>query len=258
MEHVWTYVGDTLLHRDISFCLAAGPILGLVGGSGSGKTTLLREMIGLQAPSQGRVHIFGECISEIKTTKRHDFGPRPLSTLPSTVPGSVRLAFQQVEAADWLAVTEIHYRLLYSDPTRIRAYAYHQWVAPPSKLMEQRFRQVWLSASENASPQGTPARIKIELQRFEQVFDSPTLARAVVQVRAQLFRPGRSPHAGTDRIFIIEGDCAPDVQGAIKTLAAMANQAVLAIWRWAIEAAAVVNSTEPRDSAAAVVAINPG
>lgn len=133
--------------------------------------------------------------------KRHDFGPRPPSTLRSTVPGSVRLALQQVDAADWLEVTEIHYRLLYSDPTRIRAYAYHRWVAPPSKLIEQRFRQGWLSASENSSPQGTPAQIKVELQRFEQVFDSPTAARAIVQVRVQLVRPGQSPNARGDRIF---------------------------------------------------------
>ena len=66
LEHVWTWFGDKVIHEDINFCLAPGEILALVGASGSGKTTLLREIIGLQAPSQGRVFIMGEVLSYLK------------------------------------------------------------------------------------------------------------------------------------------------------------------------------------------------
>lgn len=63
LRHVWTYYGEQLIHRDINLCLVTGEILGLVGASGSGKTTLLREMIGLEAPSQGSIRVLGDTVS---------------------------------------------------------------------------------------------------------------------------------------------------------------------------------------------------
>lgn len=60
LDHVSTRFGNHTVHREINLCVRRGEILGLVGGSGSGKTTLLREMIGLQAPSEGTVTINGE------------------------------------------------------------------------------------------------------------------------------------------------------------------------------------------------------
>jgi phospholipid/cholesterol/gamma-HCH transport system ATP-binding protein len=65
LDHVWTYFGDILIHQDISLCLQYGEILGLVGASGSGKTTLLREIIGLQQPSQGKLFVLGEALTNV-------------------------------------------------------------------------------------------------------------------------------------------------------------------------------------------------
>ena len=62
LEHVWTRFGDKLVHENINLCLGQGEILALVGASGSGKTTLLREIIGLQAPSQGRIVVMGQIL----------------------------------------------------------------------------------------------------------------------------------------------------------------------------------------------------
>ncbi len=62
MENIWTQFGDNVIHEDISFSLSKTEILGLVGASGSGKTTLMREMIGLQAPTKGRVMVMGQTL----------------------------------------------------------------------------------------------------------------------------------------------------------------------------------------------------
>jgi cobalt/nickel transport system ATP-binding protein len=45
--------------RDVSFSLAAGERLAIVGPNGSGKTTLLRAMVGLQPVTRGRIVAFG-------------------------------------------------------------------------------------------------------------------------------------------------------------------------------------------------------
>ena len=45
--------------RDITFSLASGDRLGLIGSNGAGKTTLLRTLAGIYEPNNGRVHIDG-------------------------------------------------------------------------------------------------------------------------------------------------------------------------------------------------------
>ncbi|MDR1392545.1 MAG: ATP-binding cassette domain-containing protein [Bifidobacteriaceae bacterium] len=51
--------GQTILH-DITTQLTPGETVGLLGANGSGKSTLVRTLLGLIAPSQGRVELFGQ------------------------------------------------------------------------------------------------------------------------------------------------------------------------------------------------------
>ena len=55
--------GNTPALEDISFTLARGQVLGIIGRSGAGKSTLLRCLNGLERPDSGRVVIDGEDIS---------------------------------------------------------------------------------------------------------------------------------------------------------------------------------------------------
>jgi PrtD family type I secretion system ABC transporter len=48
---------DRALLQDVSFAMAPGQVLGVVGASGAGKTTLLRALVGAQPLSQGRIRV---------------------------------------------------------------------------------------------------------------------------------------------------------------------------------------------------------
>jgi lipopolysaccharide transport system ATP-binding protein len=53
--------------RDVSFSLASGDRLGLVGTNGAGKTTLLRTLAGIYEPGAGRVHVEGNLNAMLDT-----------------------------------------------------------------------------------------------------------------------------------------------------------------------------------------------
>jgi PrtD family type I secretion system ABC transporter len=80
--------GDRPLLQNISFAMAPGQVLGLVGPSGAGKTTLLRALVGAQAPSQGKVRLDGADIADWDTDRlgRHvGYLPQDISLLQGTV-----------------------------------------------------------------------------------------------------------------------------------------------------------------------------
>ncbi|MCX7382322.1 MAG: ABC transporter ATP-binding protein [Alphaproteobacteria bacterium] len=51
--------GDTLAVDDISFAVAPGRTIGLLGGNGAGKTTTIAMLLGLLIPSSGRITVLG-------------------------------------------------------------------------------------------------------------------------------------------------------------------------------------------------------
>jgi phospholipid/cholesterol/gamma-HCH transport system ATP-binding protein len=61
-ENVRFAYGARTIIDDLSFEVARGEVLALMGGSGVGKTTLLRLMAGLVRPNRGRVRVFGRVV----------------------------------------------------------------------------------------------------------------------------------------------------------------------------------------------------
>ncbi|MGY6551295.1 MAG: ABC transporter ATP-binding protein [Erythrobacter sp.] len=57
--------GDFAVHDGLDLTVNRGEIIGVVGGSGSGKSVLMRSIIGLQRPSEGRVEVLGQAISDV-------------------------------------------------------------------------------------------------------------------------------------------------------------------------------------------------
>jgi len=59
VDAIVTRFGAQTVHDGVSFSVARGTLVALIGGSGTGKSVLLREMIGLQRPTGGRVRLLG-------------------------------------------------------------------------------------------------------------------------------------------------------------------------------------------------------
>ena len=67
MQHVVTRFGSHVVHRGINLQVRRAEIFAVIGGSGSGKSTLLREMILLQKPNEGSIHVLGTDLANIAT-----------------------------------------------------------------------------------------------------------------------------------------------------------------------------------------------
>ncbi len=60
--------------RDVSFDLAKGDVLALVGANGAGKTTLLRSIAGAHLPASGRILLGGQDLTAVPSHKRIAMG----------------------------------------------------------------------------------------------------------------------------------------------------------------------------------------
>jgi branched-chain amino acid transport system ATP-binding protein len=69
VRHLEVSYGATQVLRDVSFSLAAGSIVALLGGNGSGKTTTLNVLSGLVAPQGGTVTLDGQRIDGLATDR---------------------------------------------------------------------------------------------------------------------------------------------------------------------------------------------
>jgi len=61
--------GSRVVHKDVSFKVEPGEVMGLLGGSGTGKSVLLRSLIGLERPDSGQIHIFDSDISQFRSER---------------------------------------------------------------------------------------------------------------------------------------------------------------------------------------------
>lgn len=93
VSHFQKSYGSKQIHKDISFTLNEGEVLGLLGGSGTGKSVLLRSLIGLETPDLGELHIFGS-----------HFGPKSKQEDWMDVRKNVAYAFQGGALFDSLSV----------------------------------------------------------------------------------------------------------------------------------------------------------
>ena len=74
VQHVYKRYGATVALRDVSFALAPGESVALLGANGAGKTTLLRTLATLSRPTRGDVQAFGVDAWSARTQVRQRIG----------------------------------------------------------------------------------------------------------------------------------------------------------------------------------------
>jgi len=70
LENISKSFGETSVIRSLSFTVAKGEFLTILGSSGCGKTTLLRIISGLEDPDEGTVHLNGKDVTSLPPNLR--------------------------------------------------------------------------------------------------------------------------------------------------------------------------------------------
>lgn len=104
IDNLSVQFGSEKVVQDVSLCVHSGEFVGIIGPNGAGKTTLLRAMLGLLAPTKGRVKLSrsGTIAYIPQRSAMHD-SQTPISVLEVVklgARGSQRIAIRALEAVD--------------------------------------------------------------------------------------------------------------------------------------------------------------
>jgi len=175
----------------------------------------------------------------------YDFGPG--ATAPGAVAAAEPLApivLADLESSSALDSSAVLYRLGYADAHQLLPYAHARWSAPPPQLIRQRLREQLgqsrpvLDPTESAALARTgsamPRVLRVEVEEFSQLFDSPGQSWGLLRLRATLLENT----AGGERLLgqrhIVKREPAPtaDAQGGVRALAAATDAAAAEIGQW--------------------------
>ena len=79
VSHIDVCYGPVQVLRDVTFAVAAGEIVGLMGRNGAGKTTTIRAIMGLTRPRGGVIRLAGEDITALAA---HQIPERGVAYVP--------------------------------------------------------------------------------------------------------------------------------------------------------------------------------
>lgn len=173
----------------------------------------------------------------------YDFGP--VATVPAAGAATgLPLQLPDVQVTGILETSALLYRLAYEDVNRLRPYAFARWSAEPGELLRQRLRDVLgrdrpvldSAASAALTRRGAtpPPVLRVELEEFSQVFDSPAASRGVVRVRCTLLEStGGGERLVAQRSFQVERPApTPDAAGGVRAMAAASDALAQELAAW--------------------------
>jgi branched-chain amino acid transport system ATP-binding protein len=74
LTNLHTFYGDSHVLHGVSFSLASGGVLALLGRNGAGKTTCISTIIGFLKPQDGEIRLFGEQIGGLSPERISHLG----------------------------------------------------------------------------------------------------------------------------------------------------------------------------------------
>jgi branched-chain amino acid transport system ATP-binding protein len=74
LTNLHTFYGDSHVLHGVSFSLASGGVLALLGRNGAGKTTCISTIIGFLKPQEGEIRLFGESIGGLSPERISHMG----------------------------------------------------------------------------------------------------------------------------------------------------------------------------------------
>lgn len=128
----------------------------------------------------------------------YDFGPGVLTAQAPATPAAngkprVPVLLTDVDAVGALDGNALQYRLAYAQAQQVHPYAAARWGVPVAQLVRQRLRDQLGRQRTVLSPGDVPPAgvgvMRVELEEFSQVFDSPQTSAALVRARVTLNRP---------------------------------------------------------------------
>ena len=166
----------------------------------------------------------------------YDFGPGALQALPAAA-GQTAIVLLEVEAPPALDGTALLYRLGYHDAQQLQPYALARWSMPPAQLLRQRARdqlgqqRAVLSMTDGGAAQALVLRL--ELEEFSQLFDTPAHSQALVRVRATLSQTGAKGHVLAQTTLVQQSLArSADAAGGAQALSRASDALVLQLDQW--------------------------
>lgn len=172
----------------------------------------------------------------------YDFGPGKLTAPAAT--GRARLAplaVAEMEANPALDSSAVLYRLAYADSQQLKAYAQARWSMPPAQLVRQRLREqlgarraLLIPGDGDTLSAATPLTLRIELEEFSQLFETPERSMGLLRLRATLVQPGPTGEKLVAQHNVLVQRPAPsaDAAGGVRALTAATDAAVQEIDQW--------------------------
>ncbi|TAG24343.1 MAG: hypothetical protein EAZ37_16510 [Burkholderiales bacterium] len=160
----------------------------------------------------------------------YDFGPVLTAPVQST-PKRAAIALPEIEASGSLSSPALLYRLQYSNAQELRPYAAARWSVLPAQLVRERIRDALAAQGPVLSTEGQATyTLRIELDEFSQVFESPSSSFGLVRLRASLLKNDQL--ASQTTLLTRAPAASQDAAGGVKALTAATDDALRQLAAW--------------------------